>query len=158
VSPPVSQLTSRDASLIFPCCFSPRVPDQTPVDPTSVPTPPSTSSQLRLPVPFKHERPFQNGARGATVWYATELPHEIVSPPCGLQVVAGTLYVHLDTSKKVRTIWLFEADAGWKIVDGATQTPHPTCRDRVLNVRFDGTPSWVVAAPTTNGNSRRFKK
>ena len=134
--------------------LSPQAPEQRPVATTTAPAP----SSLILPVPFKHERPFLTGGRGATVWYATESPRDISSPPSGLQVVAGTLYIHTNTVKDLRQIWMFDTDAGWKMVSDVAQTSHPSCRDRLLNIRFDGTPSWVTSTPATGGTSRRVKK
>ena len=126
---------------------SPQAPDQLPI------ALPSSS-----PVPFKHERPFPSGARGATVWYTTESSHDMSIPPSGLQVIAGTLYIHTNTSKKSRQVWFFDADAGWKIINDVARISHPSYRDRLLNIRFDGTPSWVTSTPATNGHGRRARK
>ncbi|KAF9790773.1 hypothetical protein BJ322DRAFT_1017415 [Thelephora terrestris] len=134
----------------------PQAPDQPPVTSLTVLTPPFPPSSS--PVPFKHERPFPTGARGATIWYTTKSSHDLLIPPSGLQVVAGTLYIHFNTSKKFRQIWLFKADAGWKVVNDITHTSHPSCRDRILTVRSDGTPSWVISTPAAHSHGRRFRK
>ena len=133
---------------------SPQAPDQPPVPLPAVPAPHSSS----LPVPFKHERPFPDATRGTTIWYTTGSPHEMSTPPFGLQVVAGTLHIHTNTSKKSRQVWLFDADAGWKIVNGAARISHPSYRDRLLSILPDGTPSWVASAPATNSHGRRVRK
>ena len=80
------------------------------------------------------------------------------TPPSGLQVVAGTLYIHMNISKKSRQVWLFDTDAGWKVVNDVARISHPSYRDRVLNIRSDGTPGWVTPAPATNGHGRRVRK
>ena len=122
------------------------------------PVPPSSFLYSSFPVPFKHERPFPNGARGMTTWFTTESPFDIPIPPSGLQVVAGTLYIHFNASKNSRQIWLFDVDAGWKAISDVTQASHPSYRDQTLNIRSDRTPCWVASTLTTDGRGRRVKK
>ena len=123
-----------------------------------MPDQPAAPLSSTLLIPFRHDRPFPTG-RGATVWFTSESTYTVSAPPPRLQVVVGDLYIHTNTSKNLRQVWMFDTDAGWKVVDTAAQISHPTNRDRVLNIRFDGTPSWVASTPgAVSSINRRVRK
>ena len=104
-------------------------------------TPPPLQDVL---IPFKHDRPFSSGARGTTTWYSTESLGEASSPPSGLRVEAGELYIHKNLSSGSFQIWLYGVDGHWRrvSVDGS-KVLHPIHSERSLNLRADGTPSWI---------------
>ena len=130
---------------------SPQIPIQ-PSDQPSVA--PSTSVS---PVPFKHERAFPSGGRGVTVWYATQSSSDISGPQQGLHVTVGDLYIHTNTRKESRQIWLFGMDATWRFVSDVGLTTHPSHRDRFLSIRSDGTPNWMCST-TANGRKDKTRR
>ncbi|KAF9778510.1 hypothetical protein BJ322DRAFT_1025198 [Thelephora terrestris] len=105
-------------------------------------------------VPFKHERPFPSGHRGATIWYSTQSYSDVLGPPSGIPGIAGNLYIHKNLSTSTQQIWLFDRDARWITVSGVAKAIHPTIVDRVLSIRSDGSPNWVTTAGFTNVQSR----
>ncbi|KAF9786229.1 hypothetical protein BJ322DRAFT_1108084 [Thelephora terrestris] len=105
-------------------------------------------------VPFKHERPFPSGHRGATIWYSTQSYSDVLGPPSGIPGIAGNLYIHKNLSTSTQQIWLFDRDARWITVSGVAKAIHPTIVDRVLSIRSDGSPNWVTTTGFTNVQSR----
>ena len=108
-------------------------------------------------VPFKHERPFPSGHRGATTWYTTQSYSNVLGPPSGIPEVAGNLYIHKNITTSTQQIWLFDRDARWTAVPDDAKVNHPTAADRVLSIRADGSPSWVTATGFTTMQGRRAR-
>ena len=107
-------------------------------------------------IPFKHDRPFSSGARGATTWYSTESSGEVPTPPLGLRVEAGELYIHKNLSDDSFRVWLYDIDGHWKRVNtDGSKVMHPILSERSLNFRPDGTPSWVNSVRFAAAHSRK---
>jgi len=126
----------------------------------SVDITPSSTSKITAAislVPFKHERPFSSGHRGATIWYTTQSFSDVSAPPDGMPEAAGDLYIHRNLSTSAQQIWMFGRDARWTVVPHDTKVNHPTVVDRVLSIRSDGSPNWVTAAAFTNVQCRRAR-
>ncbi|KAF9784447.1 hypothetical protein BJ322DRAFT_1109157 [Thelephora terrestris] len=120
---------------------------QTPVPASSSgPSDAHTSAPLQDGlIPFKHDRPFPSG-RGTTTWYSTESSGEVHSPPSGLRVDAGDLYIHKNLSNSSFQTWLYGVDGRWRrLKTDGTKIPHPIYLERSLSLRSDGTPNWVAS-------------
>ncbi|KAF9790992.1 hypothetical protein BJ322DRAFT_1170923 [Thelephora terrestris] len=106
-------------------------------------------------IPFKHDRTFSSG-RGTTTWYSTESSGEVHSPPSGLRVEAGELYIHKDLSNGSFQTWLFDVDGHWRRVrtDGP-KVSHPIFSERSLSLRSDGTPNWAASVRFAAAHTRK---
>ena len=67
------------------------------------------------------------------------------------------LYVHMDTTLKLRQAWLCDTDGKWIEITGVDNVKHPTISDRLLLVRSDGIPSWLTKVDYTAIQARREK-
>ena len=108
-------------------------------------------------IPFKHERQFSSGLRGATIWYTTQSYFDVSGPSSGIPEVAGNIYIHKNLSTSTQQIWMFDREARWTAVLGDAKVNHPTVVDRILSIRSDGSPNWVTAAGFANALSRRVR-
>ena len=95
-------------------------------------------------MPLKQQRAFTSGPRGFTIWYSTQSPQSLSAPPSGLQVSAGMLYVHTDTTLGSHRAWLCDTNGKWTNATDVDNVKHPTIPDRFLLVRSDGIPSWLT--------------
>ena len=125
------------------------------VAPTApAPTPPSGTTVPPL-MPFKQQRAFTSGPRGFTVWYSTQSSESLSAPPLSLQVPAGMLYIHTNTSMKLHSAWLCDTNGKWIDVTGMDNVKHSTIQDRFLLVRSDGIPSWLTKVDYAAVQARR---
>ena len=128
-----------------------------PTNPNSIANAASVTPPSPPLMPFKQQRAFTSGPRGLTTWYSTQSPQPLSAPPLGLQISAGILYVHTDTTLKVHHAWLCDTKGKWINVTDADNIKHPTIPDRFLLVRSDGIPSWLTKVDYTAVRARREK-
>jgi hypothetical protein len=122
----------------------------------STPIAPATSGAVTpFLMPLKRQRAFTSGPRGFTIWFSTESTESISTPPSGLEVYAGILYIHTNTTLKAHHAWLCDTSGKWISVTGVDDVKHPTISDRFLLVRSDGIPSWLTTVDYGAVQARR---
>jgi hypothetical protein len=104
-----------------------------------------------------YRRPFgSNSGSGNTVWYFSRSDSSIQSPPVISQSEPGHLYVHFDTATKTRQYWMHAGSGQWEIVAKGAEYPHN--HGRVLSIRSNGDPSWVLRASIGTTETRRVRR
>ena len=104
-----------------------------------------------------YKRPFgSSSGSGYTTWYFSRSDSSIQSPPVISQSEPGHLYVHLDTTTKAYQYWMLAGSGHWESVDKGAEYPHN--HDRVLSIRSNGEPSWVLRATIGTTDTRRERR
>lgn len=104
-----------------------------------------------------NRRPFgSNSGSGHTVWYFSRSGSSIQSPPVISQSEPGHLYVHLDTDTKTHQYWMLSGGGQWESIAKGAEYPHN--HSRVLSIRSNGEPSWVLRATIGTTETRRERR
>jgi hypothetical protein len=104
-----------------------------------------------------YKRPFgSSSGSGHTTWYFSRSDSSIQSPPVISQAEPGHLYVHLDTVTKTCQYWMLTGSGQWESVAKGAEYPHN--HDRVLSIRGNGEPSWVLRATICTAETRRERR
>jgi hypothetical protein len=104
-----------------------------------------------------YRRPFgSNSGSGHTVWYFSRSDSSIQSPPVISQSEPGHLYVHFDTATKTHHYWMVSGSGQWERVAKGAEYPHN--HGRVLSIRSNGEPSWVLRASIVTTETRRVRR
>lgn len=104
-----------------------------------------------------NRRPFgSHSGSGHTVWYLSKSNSSIQSPPVISQSEPGHLYVHFDTATKAHQYWLLTGTGQWETVAKGAEYPHN--HGRVLSIRSNGEPSWVLRATIGTTETRRVRQ
>lgn len=104
-----------------------------------------------------YKRPFgSSSGSGYTTWYFSRADSSIQSPPAISQSEPGHLYVHFDTVMKTYQYWMLVGTGQWESVAKGAEYPHN--HDRVLSIRSNGEPSWVLRATIGTTEMRRERR
>lgn len=104
-----------------------------------------------------NKRPFgSSSGSGYTTWYSSRSDSSIQTPPLISQSEPGHLYVHFDTVTKTRQYWMLAGSGQWESVTKGAENPHN--HDRVLSIRSNGEPSWVLRATIGTTEIRRERR
>ena len=93
---------------------------------------------------------------GHTTWYFSRSDSSIQSPPVISQSEPGHLYVHFDIITKTYQYWMLTGSGQWESVAKGAEYPHN--HDRVLSIRGNGEPSWVLRATIGTTETRRERR
>ncbi|KAK6996755.1 hypothetical protein R3P38DRAFT_3070345 [Favolaschia claudopus] len=97
-------------------------------------------------------QPFHSvkGSSGDFRYYNSVASYDLQIPPSHLPhgLSAGDLFIHKNSVKSTEQVWLFSGQKEWIDITGHWKTPgsvvHPEHPDRVLTVRNNGTPNWIL--------------
>lgn len=104
-----------------------------------------------------YKRPFgSNSGSGYTTWYFSRSESSIQSPPVISQSEPGHLYVNFVTVAKAYQYWMLSGSGQWESVAKGAEYPHN--HDRVLSIRSNGEPSWVLRATIGTTETRRERR
>jgi hypothetical protein len=104
-----------------------------------------------------YRRPFgSTSGSGHTVWYFSRSDSGIQSPPVVSQSEPGHLYVHFDATTKTHQYWMLAGSGQWENVAKGAEYPHN--HSRVLSIRSNGEPSWVLRATISTTEIRRERR
>jgi hypothetical protein len=104
-----------------------------------------------------YRRPFgSNSGSGHTVWYFSRSNSSIQSPPVISQSEPGHIYIHFDTATKTHQYWMLAGSGQWESVAKGAEYPHN--HGRVLSIRSNGEPSWVLRASISTTETRRVRR
>ena len=104
-----------------------------------------------------YRRPFgSNSGSGQTIWYFSRSDSSIQSPPVISQSEPGHLYIHFDTVMKTHQYWMLAGSGQWESVAKGAEYPHN--HGRVLSIRSNGEPSWVLRASIGTTETRRVRR
>ncbi|KAJ7769626.1 WD40-repeat-containing domain protein [Mycena maculata] len=130
---------------------------------TSTVTPPSSSSVAQVQ---KHSvdgvivtatsQAFKSvsGSNGSFTWYRTESQSEIEKPLTVSPTNPGDLFLHFNTVQKNYLVWLCNGARVWEDISDIwrdkTLLVHPTFSDRVLKIRQNDSPNWILKTSLYN--------
>ena len=104
-----------------------------------------------------YKRPFgSSSGSGHTTWYFSRSDSSIQSPPVISQSEPGHLYVHFDIVTKTYQYWMLAGSGQWESVAKGAEYPHN--HDRVLSIRGNGEPSWVLRVTIGTTETRRERR
>ncbi|KAH9953237.1 hypothetical protein BC827DRAFT_1249679 [Russula dissimulans] len=104
-----------------------------------------------------YRRPFGSASgSGHTVWYFSRSDSSVQSPPVISQSEPGHLYVHFDTATKTHQYWMVAGNGQWESVAKGAEYPHN--HGRVLSIRSNGEPSWVLRATIGTTEIRKERR
>jgi hypothetical protein len=72
------------------------------------------------------------------------------------QCEPGHLYVHFDTTANTNQYWMLSGSGQWETVAKGAEYPHN--HDRVLSIRGNGEPSWVLRATIGTTETRKERR
>ena len=104
-----------------------------------------------------YKRPFGSSSGSSYMtWYFSRSDSSIQLPPRISQSEPGHLYVHFDTVIKSYQYWMLAGSGQWECVNKGAEYPHN--HDRVLSIRSNGEPSWVLRATIGTTEIRRERR
>lgn len=99
-------------------------------------------------------RPFVGG-KGSTNWFSSSSATDLSAPR--IDAAPADIYIHKNRVEGTSQLWLYSLPSGWVGLSPDNVVEHPWIPGRVLRIREDGEPSWILEASYQTMKARRGK-